>query len=817
MSLDSVFKLSVIVNMIDQLTGPMGRVNSTVSGSVSKLDKLNQSFNDMAQSGMGIASMGTGMVAAALAPVQATFETKRALGVLKSMGVADFKALENAARSFSDTWAGTSKAEFLRAATDIKGGIDSLTDEGVAQYTEIAGITAKATGATIDEMTSLFATGYGIYKDYYNDLSDLQFAEMLSAGLADSIRVFKASGKSMADSISTLGAAATSAQVPLEEQLTVLGMLQATMTGSEAGTKYKAFLQSAARAGKELGLKFTDANNQLLSMPQILETLRGKFGETVDAAEKMQIQKAFGTDEAVALIDLLYNKTDSLQENILTIYGSMGKGTAIAKEMADAINKTEPEQYELLKQRLHNVTEQLGNQLLPTFNAFMAKGAEWISKISSWVSGHQELVKVLMLVLLAIGSVLIVAGVLMTTFGAIGVVVTKSIGVFRTLFTAVKAIPDLFLTVRIMAMYAGDAVKAGFNNMVIGARMAITSLKNVALGMVNMARQAILTAVRAMPGLIASVWSFTAALLANPVTWIVIGIIALVAAIILLWQNWDAVVSWIQGVWSGFVSGIQAGFDWIRNLFAGMPMWLQIAIAAFMPFIGIPMLIITHWDSIVAFFSNMWTRIKEGFVNGINAIKEFFMGVPAFFRESGAKIVDTLVEGIKSVATKPVEAIKGIFQKVRNLLPFSDAKEGPLSELTLSGRRVLDTIGDGMAQRQNVPAEMTERAFSKVQLLPEFGALDAQGPNATDVLAQDSSQLDLSGSQDVKKINLREIVRERSETATTTKETDSGTTIEKLELSIDITKLKDLQTLFKLVKEIEDHVNANGATPSPAS
>ncbi|MGF9798630.1 phage tail tape measure protein [Brevibacillus agri] len=815
MSLDSVFKLSVIVNMIDQLTGPMGRINSTVSGSVSKLDKLNQSFGDMAQSGMGIAAMGTGMVAAALAPVQATFETKRALGVLKSMGVENFKALEDAATSFSNTWAGTTKAEFLRAATDIKGGIDSLTDEGVAQYTEIAGITAKATGATIDQMTSLFATGYGIYKDYYSDLSDLQFAEMLSAGLADSIRVFKADGKSMADSISTLGAAATTAQVPLEEQLTVLGMLQATMSGSEAGTKYKAFLQSAARAGTELGLKFTDANNQLLSMPQILEKMRGKFGETIDAAEKMQIQKAFGTDEAVALIDLLYSKTGNLQENILTIYNSMGKGTALAREMADAINNTEPEQYELLKQRLHNVIAQIGNQLLPTFHSFMDKAEEWTSKISEWIGKHQELVKVLMLGVLAIGSVLMVAGVLMTTFGAIGIIVTKTIGIFRGFITAMRAIPDLFLTVRIMTMYAGDAIKVAFNNTVIGARMAITSLKNVALGMANMARQAILTAVRAMPGLIASVWSFTAALLANPVTWIVVGIVALVTALILLWQNWDAVVSWIQGVWSGFVSGIQAGFDWIRNLFSGMPLWLQIAIAAFMPFIGIPMLIITHWDSIVAFFSNMWTRIKDSFINGINAIKEFFMGVPGFFRESGAKIIDTLVEGIKSVSMKPVEAIKSIFQKVRNLLPFSDAKEGPLSELTLSGRRVLETIGDGMVQRQNVPAEMTERAFSKVQLLPEFGAFDAQGPNTMDVFTQDSSQLDLSGSQDVKKINLREIVRERSETTTTTKETDSGTTIEKLELSIDIAKLKDLQTLFKLVKEIEDHVNANGATPSP--
>lgn len=45
-------------------------------------------------------------------------------------------------------------------------------------------------------------------------------------------------------------------------------MLQATMGGAEAGTKYKAFLRSATKGGEALGLKFTDANNQLLSMPE---------------------------------------------------------------------------------------------------------------------------------------------------------------------------------------------------------------------------------------------------------------------------------------------------------------------------------------------------------------------------------------------------------------------------------------------------------------------------------------------------------------------------------------------------------------------
>ena len=87
----------------------------------------------------------------------------------------------------------------------------------------------------------------------------------------------------MADAISMLGATATNAQVPLEEQLAILGQLQTTMSGSEAATKYKSFLNTAANAGEKLGLTFLDTNNQLMSMPDILETLRGKYGDTLDA------------------------------------------------------------------------------------------------------------------------------------------------------------------------------------------------------------------------------------------------------------------------------------------------------------------------------------------------------------------------------------------------------------------------------------------------------------------------------------------------------------------------------------------------------
>ena len=116
MSLESVFKLSLIMNMIDNLSGPMAGVASKVGANVSKLDAASQTFGSMAKAGAAMQETGSQIVNAVLAPVEATFETRRALGELASLGVQDLEAVENAARNFSDQWAGTSKADFISAS-----------------------------------------------------------------------------------------------------------------------------------------------------------------------------------------------------------------------------------------------------------------------------------------------------------------------------------------------------------------------------------------------------------------------------------------------------------------------------------------------------------------------------------------------------------------------------------------------------------------------------------------------------------------------------------------------------------------------------
>jgi phage-related protein len=97
--------------------------------------------------------------------------------------------------------------------------------------------------------------------------------------------------------------------------------------------------------------------------------------------------------------------------------------------------------------------------------------------------------------------------------------------------------------------------------------------------------------------MIASAWAWTAALLANPMTWIVIAVIALIAAIVLLIMNFDkvkevvaVVVSWVVDRWNwvkdkvvAYVTtmvdliknGFTAAKDWIVGIFNGVVDWFS--------------------------------------------------------------------------------------------------------------------------------------------------------------------------------------------------------------------------------------------------
>ena len=73
---------------------------------------------------------------------------------------------------------------------------------------------------------------------------------------------------------------------------------------------------------------------------------------------------------------------------------------------------------------------------------------------------------------------------------------------------------------------------------------------------------------------------------------------------------------------------------------------------------------------------------------------DFLSGIDLY--ESGCRIISTLADGVMAKATALVDSVKGIFADIREYLPFSDAKKGPLSDLTASGGAIMTTLGAGV-------------------------------------------------------------------------------------------------------------------------
>ena len=763
MGMEAVFKLSVVLSLMDKMTSPL----LSATGGFQKAGKV------MAAAGVGIVSACTGIVTS-------TFETQNALGELSSLGVKDLKAVESAAKSFSDTWAGTTKSDFITAAYDIKSGIASLSDEGVAKFTELAAITGKATKSTTQEMGSLFATGYGIYKGAYKNMSDLQFGEMFSAGISTAVKNYKTAGSQMASAISVLGATATNNRVSMEEQLAILGQLQTTMSGSEAATKYKAFLNGAANAGTKLRRSFVDGNGDLLSTTRILEKLHKKYGRTIDAMEKQELKEAFGTDEAVAMIDLLYNNVDVLKGGIDDLSVSMKKGVSVTKEMASAINSTPEQKFKVIQQQIHNNVEELGNALLPIVNEVLTKVGELVAKWSAWITENRATVETIVRMAAVLGPLLIILG------SAIGIIIGVSNAIIK--------------------------VKTAFT--IAQGAMAIMKAKWAALNIT---------------------------FVISPIGLIIVGIIALVAAFTILWNKSEAFRNFWKRLFSGIVNVARNALNAVKNFFGSIMGAASatvkeklnniknaykangggikgIAAASLAAVKGLYTAGFTFIDKLTG---GKLTAIKDKFFQGMNAagnaVKGALDGIKNWFSEKLTAVADFvkgIIDKIRSffsleIPTPKIKlphfSISGEFSIAPPSVPSLSidwyAKGGVMTKPTIFGASGGKLLGGGEAGDEAILplSALWEKLsiFIKRELKDKENEKES-GSVITSFIREGLRNLRVRSS-DVKEKDTRERQHKK----------DSGNTIiQKLEITLNLEKLKDLPTLFKLIDELKDAQNS---------
>jgi len=220
-------------------------------------------------------------------------------------------------------------------------------------------------------------------------------------------------------------------------------------------------------------------------------------------------------------------------------------------------------------------------------------------------------------------------------------------------------------------------------------------------------------------GVTVATWAMNTALLANPITWIVIGIVAaiglLVAAVIWLVSNWDAVWKTISDIFMGFFGwfgGVMDGFfgwwnglwesvgkaledawngmvEWVTDVVDGFLSWFSENWGLILSFIIGPMglaiqWLVENWDAVVSFISDVVGNIGKFFSDGFNAVADFmstvwgnigkgirevweglldffegipdailgfFGGIGSWLYNAGRDLINGLFEGISSLAS----------------------------------------------------------------------------------------------------------------------------------------------------------------------
>ena len=101
--------------------------------------------------------------------------------------------------------------------------------------------------------------------------------------------------------------------------------------------------------------------------------------------------------------------------------------------------------------------------------------------------------------------------------------------------------------------------------------------------------------------------------------------------------------------------------------------------------------------------------------------------------DTGKALVGGIVDGIKSAPGAIGDAISSKLSKAREYLPFSDAKRGPLSDLTASGRAIPTTIGEGVsaAGPGTLAKPLAAALGAALATVPATTATAAQAPSVS--------------------------------------------------------------------------------------
>ena len=726
--LDTLMKVSLTLVAIDKMSRV---IRDAVSKSETEFDKLQRKINqtsecldklgqNMVKLGAGFTAVGTGLayklgITEAIPEAIALEHQLRELGNVGQLSGEQLKEMDERLGSIS-RYTNQMRGEIAEGLNVlVASGIDPTA---ALDYMNVIGRTATAAQA---EIVDISKTAFSVTDNLKVSVNDLGKTMDILAQAGKEGRL-SAAFPSLTAGASMLGMRGVPAVAELGAALQVA--MKGAGSAPEAATNFESFLQAitspmAVNRFKELyGVNLPAFLNQVIS-------------ENKDPIEEMVvlINRLTGGD-VFKVSEIFRNKTDlnflkPMMQNLdeyRRIKASALGADGIMDEDFNHMLETTQEQFKLLKinmkelvfPHLHKPIEKI-NELLTKINKHPILQKGIFSAIIGTIG--------IGLVLTTLGTATILVGKLVKGYGAF-------LGYAKDLTpvlvqNSIKLLEFLGLNTSAHNLTFGRKIMATGNP--LGFDMSTFSLKNGIIADIrridknmregiikgfkelpaNISKSGValkdwtVTSIKAIPsnftkGLIAfkngflgipsmigkaimAFRAFSITLLTSPIGWIAL---AIGAVVFVIYKYWKPITAFFRGLWNGLKEGLQPL----------MPLFKRLAVAL-EPIIK-PIKVIIDWfkklikpvEDTGGKAESMGLKFGKAIASVIVKLVELVTKAAEF----GRKIGDMLAGGIISKFAKVKEAISKMTQIIRDHLPHSPAKTGPLKDL--NKLKIIETI-----------------------------------------------------------------------------------------------------------------------------
>lgn len=440
-------------------------------------------------------------------------------------------------------------------------------------------------------------------------------------------------------------------------------------------------------------------------------TSKDLFNSIITDIEGMENEQ-----EKLALASTLWSSLG--EDNAMSVIESLNNVNDTYKDVQNTIENAKNIKYDDMGAALKSIGRTLQTEvLLPLVNESMPAIMTGIERLKQAVTDFSAGIK---------GE----AGAANTAFGQIGIVVKQVGTIIGNVFQYVANNLDTIVPI------VGALVAAFTAYKVIMTAIAVVQKVKMAI---DIAQKAVTLASTAAQ------WGLNASFLACPITWIIAGIVALIAIIVLLVKNWDTVKQWLSTFWEWWKSGWSSIVEFFKGIWNSIinavstavtsvinfvkENWQGLLLLLVNPFVGAFKLIYDNCEGFRNFVNNIFSSVKEfisnaitntvnfvktGFtnmvtaaktkaaeiktniVNKFNEILNFFKELPSKFLEFGHNIMSGLVNGIKEKLGAVKDTITGAASNVTNWFKDKLGINSPSKITTEMGMYVTQGLEVGM-------------------------------------------------------------------------------------------------------------------------